>query len=446
MHLLTQRRRRSVDIWPGFVDALASVLMVLIFTLLIFVMAQFFLSNQLSGKDTALLQLSRGINDLADALSLERQRGETLSKNVERLTQQLNATLSERDHLLQRLSLVTQRADNAEARAAQLQNQRDELHTTLNVDKEKIRLHLLEIASLQEDIYALRQLRSKLENEIAILSSRVQRGERDLASARDRSMALEAKLADEKERTMLAQRVIDKRNIHIQELITKITSVDTALNEQRELSDQAKAQVTHLNQQISALREQLAELSAALELSESRVKEQKIEIADLGKRLNVALAQKVEELSRYRSEFFGRLREALGNRKDILIQGDRFVLPAELFFESASAQLGREGQQQLTRLAETLKSVAKTIPSDLDWILRIDGHTDKRPINTEQFPSNWELSTARAVSIVNYLVAKGISPRRLAAAGFGEFHPIDESNTPQALQRNRRIEIKITGR
>jgi chemotaxis protein MotB len=299
---------------------------------------------------------------------------------------------------------------------------------------------------LQEDIYTLRQLRSKLENDIAELSSGVQQRERDLASVRDRNMALEAKLADEKERTLLAQRVINKRNIHIQELVAKIASVDSALSEQRELSDNANAQVTLLNQQLSALREQIAGLSSALEVSESRIGEQKIEIADLGKRLNVALAHKVEELSRYRSEFFGRLREVLGDREDIRIQGDRFVFPSELFFESASAQLGPQGQRQLTRLAETLKSVAGTIPSDLDWILRIDGHTDRRPISTAQFPSNWELSTARALSIVNYLVAKGISPRRLVAAGFGEFHPLDENETPQAYRRNRRIEIKLTGR
>jgi chemotaxis protein MotB len=446
MYALTQRRRRSVDIWPGFVDALASVLMVLIFTLLIFVVAQFFLSNQLSDKDAALMQLSRGINDLADALSLERKQGEVLNKNIEQLTERLNATLSERDNLIRRLSLVTQRAGIAESRAAQLQEQRDELHAAMNVDKEKIRLQLLEIASLQEDIYALRQLRSKLENDITELSSGVKQRERDLASVRDRNMALEAKLADEKERTLLAQRVINKRNINIQELVAKIASADSALSEQRELSDNANAQVTLLNQQLSALRKQIAGLSSALEISESRVNEQKIEIADLGKRLNVALAHKVEELSRYRSEFFGRLREVLGDREDIRIQGDRFVFPSELFFESASAQLGSKGQTQLTRLAETLKSVAGSIPSDLDWILRIDGHTDRRPINTAQFPSNWELSTARALSIVNYLVAKGISPRRLVAAGFGEFHPLDESDTPQAYQRNRRIEIKLTGR
>lgn len=446
MFAATQRRRRTVDIWPGFVDALASVLMVLIFTLLIFFVAQFFLSNQLSGRDLALMQLSRGINELADALSLEREQSAELNKTIGQLNDRLNVTVAERDSLMERLALVTQRAESAETRSQQLQFRMDELQTIVEADKDKIRIQLMEIASLQEDIYALRQLRTKLESQIEGLATRVKKRDEELAMVRDRSLALEARLADEKERTLLAQKVIDKRNIRIQELTAKIASVDRALSEQRELSDSAQGQMTLLNQQIAALREQISGLSAALELSEAKVEDQKVEIEDLGRRLNVALAHKVEELSRYRSEFFGRLREVLGNRADIRIQGDRFVFPSELLFETGSASLEEEGQQQLASLAATLKSVAKTIPKDIDWILRVDGHTDRRPIHTPQFPSNWELSTARALSIVNYLVAQGIPPQRLVAAGFGEFHPIDPADTAEAYQRNRRIEIKLTGR
>ncbi|MCP4406366.1 MAG: peptidoglycan -binding protein [Gammaproteobacteria bacterium] len=445
MFALTQRRRRSADIWPGFVDALASVLLVLIFTLLIFVVAQFFLSNQLSGRGLALSQLSRGINDLADQLALEREQSTELNQTIDHLTQRLNVTVAERDALSNRLTLLTQRSQVAESRSAQLQLQIKDLQTTVTTDKEKLRLKLMEIASLQEDIYALRQLRSKLEKNIAGLSSSVQQGEQDLAVVRDRSKALEFRLADEKERTLLAQKIIDKRNIRIRELTAKITNVDLALSEQRELSDQAQSQLDFLNQQIVALREQLAGLSATLELSQTTVKEQKIKITELGQRLNVALARKVEELSRYRSEFFGRLRELLGNHPDVRIQGDRFVFPSELLFSSASAELGAQGETQLAQLAKTLKAVAATIPPDIDWILRIDGHTDKRPIHTAKYSSNWDLSTARALSIVNYLIKQGISPRRLVAAGFGEFHPIDEADTPLAYSRNRRIEIKLTG-
>jgi chemotaxis protein MotB len=313
-------------------------------------------------------------------------------------------------------------------------------------DKEQIKLKLTEIASLQEDIYALRQVRQKLEQDVADLSAGISQRDEELSSVRDRNQALEARLADEQERTVLAQKIIDKRNVRIQELTAKIASVDLALTHEHELSDKAQAQLALLNQQIAELRKQITSLSAALELSETTVANQKVEIAKLGERLNVALANKVEELSRYRSEFFGRLREVLSNRPDIRIEGDRFVFPSELLFDSGSAEIGVEGQQQLAQLAATLKSVAATIPPDIDWILRIDGHTDRRPINTVKFPSNWELSTARALSIVNYLIAQGIAPQRLVAAGFGEFHPLDKRNTPEAYARNRRIEIKLTGR
>ncbi len=210
------------------------------------------------------------------------------------------------------------------------------------------------------------------------------------------------------------------------------------------MKEESRARVALLNQQIAALREQLARLSAALALEEDKVEEQKTKIAELGQRLNVALARKVQELNRYRSEFFGRLREALGDHPDIRIVGDRFVFPSELLFPTASATLMPAGRHQLTRLAETLKTVTSKIPSDIDWILRVDGHTDRRPIQTARFPSNWELSTARALSVVNYLVAQGISPVRLAATGFGEFRPLDDRISEDAYKRNRRIEIKLT--
>jgi chemotaxis protein MotB len=446
MFALTQRRRQSVNIWPGFVDGLASVLMVLIFTLLIFVLAQFFLSNQLAGRDRALTQLSRGINELADALSLEKEKTANLTNTVKQLDARLTATISERDSLLQRLTLLTQRAESAESQSARLQQSLEELQTTVAADKEQIKLKLTEIASLQEDINALSQVRQKLEQDVADLSAGISQRDEELGSVRDRNKALEARLADEQERTVLAQKIIDKRNVRIQELTAKIASVDLALTHEHELSDKAQAQLVLLNQQIAELRNQITSLSAALELSKTTVADQKVEIAKLGERLNVALANKVEELSRYRSEFFGRLREVLSNRPDIRIEGDRFVFPSELLFDSGSAEIGVEGQHQLAQLAATLKSVAATIPSDIDWILRIDGHTDRRPINTAKFPSNWELSTARALSIVNYLIAQGIAPQRLVAAGFGEFHPLDKRNTPEAYARNRRIEIKLTGR
>ena len=219
-----------------------------------------------------------------------------------------------------------------------------------------------------------------------------------------------------------------------------------ALAEQRALSEEAQVQVTLLNRQLAALREQLAQVAEALEISEAKNQEQEVQIADLGKRLNVALASKVQELARYRSEFFGRLREALGNRQDIRIVGDRFVFQSEILFGSGSATIGGEGRQQLAQLATTLREISETIPPELDWVLRVDGHTDRQPISTAAFPSNWELSTARAVSVVKFLVNQGIPPGRLAATGFGEFQPLDPGGDEIAYRRNRRIEFKLTQR
>jgi len=204
--------------------------------------------------------------------------------------------------------------------------------------------------------------------------------------------------------------------------------------------------VALLNQQIAALREQLSRISAALDLSEQKTKEQDVQIADLGKRLNAALASKVQELASYRSEFFGRLREILGDRQDIRIVGDRFVFQSEVLFQPGSADLGPEARQELNLLAGALREIAAKIPAEIPWVLRVDGHTDRRPIFTSQFPSNWELSTARATAVVKYLIEQGIPPDRLAAAGFGEFQPIDTANTDDAYRKNRRIEFKLTER
>ena len=197
---------------------------------------------------------------------------------------------------------------------------------------------------------------------------------------------------------------------------------------------------------MAELRKQVARLNTALEASEAASKAQKAEIVNLGKRLNAALASKVQELARYRSEFFGRLRQVLGNRRDIRVVGDRFVFQSEVLFGSGSAEIGENGKRQLTQLAQTLKSISAKIPKDLDWVLRVDGHTDHVPIKTAAFPSNWELSTARAISVVKFLISRGIPARNLAAAGFGEFRPLDARTDEIAYRRNRRIELKLDQR
>ncbi len=428
MFALSRRSRHGINVWPGFVDALASILLVFIFVVLIFVLAQFFLKETLVGRERALDQLSRQINELADTLSLEREKSTALGTTIEDLSTRLTATLAERDVLNRRLALTAQRAQAAETEAAQLQVRLEDAEATIGVDKERIELQLRELAGLQQDIAALRQVRDDLEGQVGELTAGIKQRDADLLVARDRSKVLETRLAEAQERTRLAQVEIGKRDIRL-----------------REFTKQSRSRLQVLNQQIAALREQLSQLSAALALAETGAKAQKVEIAELGKRLNVALARRVQKLNRYRSEFFGRLREVLGDHPDIRIVGDRFVFQSELLFPTASATLVPAGRKQLAQLAQTLRSVTRTIPADIDWVLRVDGHTDRRPIHTTRFPSNWELSTARALSVVNYLIAQGIAPKRLVAAGFGEFRPLDDRHTDQAYARNRRIEIKLTG-
>jgi chemotaxis protein MotB len=227
----------------------------------------------------------------------------------------------------------------------------------------------------------------------------------------------------------------------------ELGKLNSQLDIEKEATARAVAQITILNQQISALRRQMAALEQALGTSEQKEKDAQMHLADLGQRLNVALAQRVQELSRYRSDFFGKLREILGNRPDIRVVGDRFVFQSEVFFDSGAAVLRPEGRAELDKLATALLELEKQIPLEINWVLRVDGHTDTRQVSaTSPYKSNWELSAARAISVVQYLISKGISPQRLVAAGFGEFQPIDPGTTDEAFSRNRRIELKLTER
>jgi chemotaxis protein MotB len=246
---------------------------------------------------------------------------------------------------------------------------------------------------------------------------------KDAAKLRDRSEELEASLGAEQQQTAFAQK---------------------ALSTEKTISSEALAKVDLLNQQIAALRQQLAAIAAALDVSEGKVKSQQSQIADLGRRLNLALASKVAELARYRSEFFGRLHDILGNRPDIRVVGDRFVFQSEVLFAPGSADLTDAAKKELDPVMAALKQITAEIPTDINWVLQVSGHTDHNPIKTQQFPSNWELSTARAMSVVRYAIARGIPADRLAAAGFADTQPIDPGTTSDAYKRNRRIELKLT--
>jgi len=341
MALVRRRTDSGFNYWPGFVDALSTLVLAIVFLLSVFLVVQFYLSQEVSGKDKALEQLNAKIAQLNELLSLEK-------------VTQLNLS----DELAQtRAGLATAEAE------------------------------------------------------------------------RDRAKGLYEGLAGAGN-----------------DAAGRANELNKALDSEKQVSARALAQVEILNQQISALRRQLAALEAALDASEKRDKESQTRITDLGQRLNVALAQRVQELSRYRSEFFGRLRAILGNRPDIRVVGDRFVFQSEVFFDTGQATLLPEGKAELDKLADALKDLDKKIPSEIPWVLRVDGHTDVRPISSPQFKSNWELSAARAISVVQYLVSLGVPPQRLVAAGFGEFQPLDTGTTEDAYKRNRRIELKLTER
>ena len=328
-------RAPSADYWPGFVDVMATLLLVLIFLLSIFMLTQFFLAKSITGKDSALDRLRAQISELTDLLALERA----------------------------------------------------------------------EKAELQTTIAALNDALASAESEKASLQSALSEGGSE-----------------------------------------RVAALESALEKEKEISSDALAQVELVNQQLAALRRQLASLQAALEAAEAKDREAQAQIADLGRRLNAALAQKVQELARYRSEFFGKLREALGSRKDIEIVGDRFVFQSEIFFSSGSAALSSAGQSELDKIAAAVQEISRDIPADINWILRVDGHSDAAPIATKEFPSNWHLSAARAISVVQYLADQGVPRKRLVAAGFGEHQPLAKGTSPQDYRRNRRIEFKLTER
>ena len=400
----------------------------------------------MSGRDQALQRLTQQINELTDLLNLEKRGNEDLRLNVAQLSSELQNSSAAKDALTTRVAELAARAEDEAARANRLDARLADADQRVSADKEKVELQLRELESLRRDIEALRKVRTDLEGQVAGLAAAQQKSQSDLTAARDRSKELEAKLASEQERTALAQKEIDKRDIRLAELAAQGQQAAEALAGERKLSKEAQDRVDALNQQIAALREQLQRVSAALALTESKSKDQQVQIVDLGRRLNLALASKVEELARFRSEFFGRLREVLGDRPDIRVVGDRFVFQSEVLFAPASAELGDDAKAQLKPVAAAIIALLPKIPNDLNWVLRIDGHTDRRPITTAQFPSNWELSTARAISVVRYLVDQGVPADRLAAAGFGEFQPLDARNDELAYRRNRRIEIKLTDR
>ncbi|WP_417428432.1 peptidoglycan -binding protein [Kiloniella sp.] len=431
--------KRSINIWPGFVDALATLLLVIIFVLMVFMVAQFTLSNALSGKDKALSNLNREISELAELLSLEKSANTRLRSSVTQLTTELQSSISSRDSLANQLASLSEDKENLEGELLSVSKQLKDLVSAQALLQENNDQLATEKQQLQNDKKSIKDQLSALELAAAKLSRESAQVNAELEDA---YKVIEAD--KEKVETQLAEIALLKELRD--NLTAKLATAETSITGQKALTEEAQTEVVLLNQQIAALRQQLSDISATLEITEAINAAQETQILDLGKRLNVALATKVQQLAKYRSEFFGKLREVLGNRQDIRIVGDRFVFQSEVLFSSGSATLEAGGQEQLGQLAKTLKELSANIPDDIDWILRVDGHTDVQPISTAEFPSNWELSTARSISVVKFLITQGIPASRLAATGFGQFQPLDSSRDEIAFRRNRRIELKLTQR
>jgi len=416
-----RRARSAVNIWPGFVDALATLLMVIIFLLMIFVVAQFYLNDALIGRDKALDKLNQQVSELAELLSLERRESRDLRNNVAQISAELQSSLAERDNLSSQLNALLGIHSNLEFAQAELEK-------------------------IKEDRDRLASERKALTGELEETYKRLEKANKTIAVDKETIEVQLAKLAGLQEEIVALQTLRDELNEQIAAATREARSKAKSLSEEQKISQVARAQVALLNRQLVALRRQIATLNEALEASETRDKEAQVKIANLGQRLNAALASKVQELARYRSEFFGRLRKVLGDRADIQIVGDRFVFQSEVLFASGSDVLAPDGKMQMTKLGKTLKQITATIPPDIDWVLRVDGHTDRLPIKTERFPSNWELSSARAISVVKFLITQGIPANRFAATGFGEYQPLDVRNDEFAYRRNRRIELKMDQR
>jgi chemotaxis protein MotB len=429
---MSLRRRGSsqegLTAWPGYVDALSTLLMVIIFVLLVFVLAQAFLSVALSGRDKALDRLGRQLAEISDTLSLERSHNQDLQLSIATLTRELGEAQAKNDNLTALLNAAGQNANAAAAARDQAAAQRDRLASQLADAQLQLQAAQARNQALQGQIGAAAQAQSSTSQDLAKQAADLANQVRALQALRDE---LERQAQDAAVRATTAEE--------------RAQATAAELAQQRQLGDSSRAQIALLNQQIDQLRQQLAGISQALDISEAANKNKDVQIKDLGTRLNVALANKVEELQRYRSEFFGKLSAVLAGRPGIAVVGDRFVFQSEVLFPVGSADITPAGQDQLKQLANTLKGIAKDIPPEVNWLLRVDGHADRQPV-TGKFASNWELSAARAVNVVKLLIADGLPADRLAAAGFGDNQPLDPADTQAAYTKNRRIEFRLTDR
>ena len=451
---LRARRAGSngLEAWPGYVDALSTLLMVIIFVLLTFVLTQAFLSVVLSGRDKALDQVKQQLAQLSNALSLERSHSTDLQASITQLDAQLAASNKARDTLsTQLVTLQTQAKDLIAQRDAllsqvqQLGAQRETAAKQLGESNDKLADASKQLADTQQQLAAAQQQLADMKQQMAALDKTVtadkatiQARLSDLARLQEQVQALTA-LRDQLEKQA------QDAAVHATTEQERRAAVEAELAKEKQLGDSAAAQIALLNQNVAQLKAQLAAVSQALDLAQKEGRDKDVQIANLGAKLNAALAAKVQELQQYRSEFFGKLRQVLAGRPGIQVVGDRFVFQSEVLFPLGSADLTQQGIAQMTALAVTIKDIATEIPPDLHWILEVEGFTDPQPVKAgSQFSSNWELSAARAITVVKLLKDDGVPPDHLAAAAFGEYQPIAPGDSPDDYAKDRRIELRLT--
>jgi len=466
----SERRRGrggNLDVWPGYVDALSTLLMVIIFVLLVFVLAQGFLSVALSSREKAMDQLNLRVAELAELLSLEAAQGEQLRQQLGRLGDDLRGTAAARDAAMQSLALLREERERLTSERDGLRGERDRLGARLSDLELAARSASDRAGAMERQMAEALGRAERTGGDAARLQRDLRGSQTELAAAQAalEAMRREAQTLDRQvlvERETVTQRLSEMARLS--EQIRALTALRDELErraaqeqrgreraeaesgERARLAESAAAQVALLTRQTEALRAELARLSRALDLAEAEGRDRNAQIALLGQRLNAALAARVEELQRYRSDFFGRLRDVLGERPEVRIVGDRFVFQGEVLFAPGSAELSDAGLRQLRDLAAVLSEVTPLIPADVAWVLRVDGHADRTPIRSARFASNWELAAARAIAVAQILIAEGLPANRVAATSFGDAQPIDPGDSPQALARNRRIELRLTDR
>jgi len=548
---LRNRINENTNIWPGFVDVLATLLIVIIFVLMIFTVSQIYLSDAISGRDRVLKDLKNQINELSKILILESQEkqqaltslsqtkkelGETkkelqseelmseqlqveiskkrseifikeqnliaLSEQIKELLNELrivataletyegdkfgileteglgeriNKALANRINQLKtlnkKLDLTNQKLLSSEANLANKVSELDVLNNKLSIRDKELQDQIIRYQNLTQDLIKINEslglkdanVKEQL-NAIQFKNQELLKLNEDLIAKDNTIFNLREKILElnnilsiaEKKETEQQSKLFQQEST-ILKLQTEVTELiqeqeigkeqaSKSIQEMEIQSSKALEQVASLSSEIDILKNEINILNLALEASEQEALTKDLKIEVLGERLNQALTSKVFELQKYRSEFFGKLKNILGQRDDIKIVGDRFIFESELLFDTASADLQYDGKEKLKEIGITLKETTSQIPEDIDWIIQVEGHTDKRPIKTARYPSNWELSTARANSVLKLLLELGFEPNRLSAAGYGEFYPLNSGETEKDYQENRRIELKLTSR